>query len=97
MTELSCFRFLFGTGFAHTYFVSHLARPFIIKGKPDQMTRILDDANEILYFTEEHGADNGVHARDAQGRYYTILEGLDYPDESAGLGKLPRYCVALII
>ena len=31
-------------------------------GKPDQMTRILDDANEILYFTEEQGVDNGVHA-----------------------------------
>ena len=56
-------------------------------GKPDQMTRILDDANEILYFTEEHGADNGIHARDSQGRYYSILEGIDYNDETTGLGK----------
>ena len=52
------------------------------------MTRILDDANEILYFTEEHGADNGIHARDSQGRYYSILEGIDYNDETTGLGKV---------
>ena len=51
------------------------------------MTRILDDANEILYFTEEQGVDNGVHARDSSGRYYSILEGIDYNDETSGLGK----------
>ena len=51
------------------------------------MTRILDDANEILYFTEEQGVGNGVHARDSSGRYYSILEGIDYNDETSGLCK----------
>lgn len=46
--------------------------------QPDQVTRVLNFAtgatDGILYFCED-GADNaGVHGRDAQGRFFTILQ-----------------------
>jgi hypothetical protein len=52
--------------------------------QPDQVARVLNFANGttdgILYFCED-GADNcGVHGRDSQGRFFTILQ-----DGSGGL------------
>lgn len=61
----------------------------LFDGKPDQVHRILDDDKDILYFTEEGGVDAGVHARDASGNYYTILESPDYTDETSGLAFSP--------
>lgn len=61
----------------------------LFDGKPDQMQRILDDPNDILYFTEEGGVDAGVHARDSIGRFYTILESPVYTDETSGLAFSP--------
>lgn len=37
-------------------------------------------------------ARQGVHARDASGNYYTILESPDYTDETSGLGKVEFTC-----
>jgi len=62
----------------------------LFDGSPDQMKRILDDnPSDLLYFTEEGGVNAGVHARDENGRYFTILEGPDYIDETTGLAFSP--------
>ncbi|CAB9522525.1 osmC-like protein [Seminavis robusta] len=64
-------------------------------GRPDQIARILTTGDEvqhdddILYFTEEGGVDAGVHGRSSDGRFFTILEGPDYKDETSGLAFSP--------
>jgi secreted PhoX family phosphatase len=60
----------------------------LFEGTPDQVKRVLDDDSGILYFTEEGGVLPGVHARDATGRFFTILEG-DFNDETTGLSFSP--------
>jgi len=45
--------------------------------QPDQVARILNnDTYGILYFCEDGGSASkcGVHGRDSEGRFYTILE-----------------------
>jgi len=62
----------------------------LFDGGPDQMQRILDeDPGDLLFFTEEGGVNAGVHARDQQGRRFTILEGPPYTDETTGLAFSP--------
>ena len=39
--------------------------------------------------TQEGGKNAGIHARDAQGRFFTILESPVYEDESTGLAFSP--------
>ena len=64
-------------------------------GKPDQIVRILSNSDgehhedDILYFTEEGGKDAGIHGRGPDGRYFTILEGIQYKKETAGLAFSP--------
>jgi len=58
-------------------------------GQPDAMQRLVDDPEEIVYFTEDGGENAGVHGRDAQGRYFTILESPVYNDETTGLAFSP--------
>ena len=60
----------------------------VFDGKPDQVQRIVGNSNDILYFTEEGGRNSGVHARDTEGRFYSILEGVGFRDETTGLGKI---------
>ena len=62
----------------------------VFDGGPDQVKRILvsDDADDILYFTEEGGKLPGVHGRNSAGQFFTILEG-DYNDETTGLSFSP--------
>ena len=38
-------------------------------------TALQDAAGELLYFREVGGVNNGVHARDASGKFYTLLGG----------------------
>lgn len=57
----------------------------LFDGDPDQMQRILGSEGGLLYFTEEGGADAGVHARDEFGRFFTILESPVFEDETTGL------------
>lgn len=61
----------------------------LFDGGPDQMGRLLEDSGELLYFTEEGGKDAGIHARDEQGRFFTILESPQYIDETTGLAFSP--------
>lgn len=59
----------------------------IFDGMPDQVKRIVDDG--LLYFCEEGGVENGVHARDENGWFFTILETDTFSDESTGLAFSP--------
>mmetsp|Transcript_24593 Transcript_24593/g.43656 ORF Transcript_24593/g.43656 Transcript_24593/m.43656 type:complete len:661 (+) Transcript_24593:122-2104(+) len=61
----------------------------LFDGKPDQMKRIVGGDGGLLYFTEEGGKDAGVHARDEQGRFFTILESPVYLSETTGLSFSP--------
>lgn len=62
----------------------------LFDGGPDQMQRILGpNTKDLLYFTEEGGRDAGIHARDDDGKFYTILESPVYIDETTGLAFSP--------
>ena len=67
----------------------------LFDGRPDQIGRILQNSDgvrhddDILYFTEEGGVDAGVHGRDSDGKFFTILEGPEYKDETSGLSFSP--------
>mmetsp|Transcript_20750 Transcript_20750/g.50998 ORF Transcript_20750/g.50998 Transcript_20750/m.50998 type:complete len:1043 (+) Transcript_20750:29-3157(+) len=66
-------------------------------GQPDQMKRLISDDDKVgtnqdkslLYFCEEGGRDNGIHARDSNGWYFTILESDDLDGETSGLAFSP--------
>jgi hypothetical protein len=61
----------------------------LFDGHPDQIQRILQFPKDLLFFTEEGGRDAGVHARDENARFYTIMESPDYPGETTGLSFSP--------
>ena len=56
---------------------------------PDQLVRLGGD-DDIMYLTEDGGAEAGIHGRDAQGRYFTILESPIYKEETTGLAFSPN-------
>jgi hypothetical protein len=60
-------------------------------GQPDQVSRILTDDpdSDMLYFCEEAGATNGIHARDSDGNFYTVIDGYTYNSETTGLAFSP--------
>ena len=59
--------------------------------QPDQISHIVNDENDgaILYFCEDGGPKCGVHGRDVEGRFFTILESIDYNTETTGLSFSP--------
>ncbi|CAJ1968987.1 unnamed protein product, partial [Cylindrotheca closterium] len=59
----------------------------IFDGHPDQMKRLIH--NGLLYFCEEGGKENGVHARDENGWFFTIAESDTLSDETTGLAFSP--------
>lgn len=67
----------------------------LIKNGPSNIesSRTFDanDAEEepLLYFCEEVGTANGIHARDVNGWFYTILESSMYGRETSGLAFSP--------
>ena len=67
----------------------------VFDGTPDQLKRVVhgdgeDPSKTLLYFCEEDGTENGVHARDENGWFFTILEsGLTLDDEATGLAFSP--------
>jgi len=61
----------------------------LFDGAPDQIERVLEGSSEFLYFTEEGGKDAGVHARSADGHFFTIFESPVYEDETTGLSWSP--------
>jgi hypothetical protein len=59
-------------------------------GQPDQVARLLEDVDQdILYFCEDVDNFSGVHGRDANGKYYTILQGESLNGETSGLAFGP--------
>jgi hypothetical protein len=61
----------------------------LFDGQPDQLQRLLGDSRDLLYFTEEGGRDAGIHARDKDSRFYTIMESPVHPGETTGLSLSP--------
>ncbi|KAL3936987.1 MAG: hypothetical protein SGBAC_007802 [Bacillariaceae sp.] len=69
----------------------------LFDGQPDQMKRLISDDDKVgtkhdkslLYFCEEGGRHNGVHARDSNGWYFTILESDVLDGETSGLAFSP--------
>ena len=57
----------------------------LFDGEPDQVTRIVGDTNDIMYFNEDLGNVSGVHARNTQGQFFTIMEGPGWTNEVTGL------------
>ena len=80
-------------------YTSHTTRRGLFDGQPDQIVRVLgNDINngkeeELLYFTEDGGQLAGVHARNRNGHYFTILEsdGSITNDETTGLAFSPDH------
>jgi hypothetical protein len=61
----------------------------LFSGDPDQIVRLTDTDESLLYFTEDGGDIAGVHARNRLGQFYTILESPFYADETTGLSFSP--------
>lgn len=60
--------------------------------QPDQIASIIGhDGSDILYFCEDGGSsyNSGVHGRDADGNFFTIINGPSYPSETTGLAFSP--------
>jgi hypothetical protein len=55
-------------------------------GQPDQVKRIIseDPASDMLYFCEEASSTNGIHARDSEGMFYTIIDSDTLSSETSG-------------
>ncbi|CAB9504743.1 osmC-like protein [Seminavis robusta] len=65
-------------------------RAGLFDGEPDQVRTILqDDGSTLLYFSEDYGNVAGIHARDEDGNFFTILEGPDFAPETTGISFSP--------
>jgi hypothetical protein len=67
-------------------YTSHATRQGLFDGQPDQLQRIIGAGNG-----GDGGKDAGVHARDRDGLFYTIIESPQYgnADETTGLAFSP--------
>jgi len=63
----------------------------LLDGSPDQVQRSEDASQELLYFTEDSGPEvrAGVHARNHEGKFYTVLESQLFEDDTTGLSFSP--------
>ncbi|CAJ1947303.1 unnamed protein product [Cylindrotheca closterium] len=61
----------------------------LFDGQPDQMQRLIKGSNSLLYFCEDGGKEAGIHARDRNGWFYTILEAAMDNRETSGLAFSP--------
>ena len=78
-----------------TTYTSHTTRRGLFNGQPDQLQRILGPSGEtlsedLLYFTEDGGKYAGIHARNRDGDFFTILESEIYSNETTGLAFSPN-------
>jgi hypothetical protein len=62
----------------------------LFDGQPDQIQRILNDEDGILYFTEEGGVRAGIHARNQKGQFFTVLESPTLDRETTGVSFSPN-------
>lgn len=73
-------------------YTSESTRSGLFDGAPDQVHRLMANGlDEFLFFTEEGGDDAGVHGRDANGVYFTLLESPEHSDETTGLAFSPDF------
>jgi hypothetical protein len=70
-------------------YVSHSTKSGLFDGQPDQIVRLTGLNDGMLYFTEDGGKPAGVHARNGNGDYFTILEGPQLGNETTGLSFSP--------
>ena len=64
---------------AQTWTGPHSTRSgHLFDGQPDQLARIMGQS-ELLYFCED-GPSSDIHARDAEGKFFTIVKGIGYTD-----------------
>lgn len=70
-------------------YVRHSMVHGLFEGEPDQVTRILNDTSDVLYFNEDLGNVSGIHARNSQGQFFTIMEGTNWTNEATGLSFSP--------
>jgi hypothetical protein len=61
----------------------------LFDGEPDQMQRLVNGINDIVYFTEDQGNAAGVHGRNMEGKFFTILEAPGWGIETTGLAWDP--------
>jgi hypothetical protein len=70
-------------------YTRHSTRSGLFSGEPDQIVRLTESEEDLLYFTEDGGKYAGIHARNRRGQYLTILESYKYDDETTGLSFSP--------
>jgi hypothetical protein len=70
---------------------NHTTEVGLFDGTPGQVARAEGASLELLYFTEDSGSDMnaGVHARDHEGKFYTVLESEIFDDVTTGLSFSP--------
>ena len=61
----------------------------LFDGEPDQMQKLVNGIDDIVYFTEDEGVDAGIHGRNAEGQFFTILEAPEWFPETTGLAWDP--------
>jgi len=60
--------------------------------QPDQIAALVREGSDLVYFCEDGDHDCGVHARDGDGRFYTIVDGYPhYRSETTGLALTPDH------
>jgi uncharacterized protein len=71
-------------------YTSSSTRSGIFNEQPDQLQQILGTNDEMLYFTEDGGDNAGIHGRNKDGRFFTILETPAHCNETTGLAFSPN-------
>ena len=75
-------------------YTSQSTRSGLFWGQPDQVNQFFsasgNAAADLMYFTEDGGKYAGIHARNHEGKYFTILESHVYADETTGLSFSPN-------
>lgn len=56
------------------------------ENQPDQLARLVNNDDGIVYFCEDAGSGSGVHGRDLHGNFYTIL--IDDENAQSGYGSV---------
>jgi secreted PhoX family phosphatase len=88
--------YLFTISLDNGTFLRTSTKSGVFDSQPDQVARVLNNTDgttdDILYFCEDGGDNCGVHGRDAQGRFFTILNdvGGNFAGETTGLAFSPE-------
>jgi hypothetical protein len=58
-------------------------------GQPDQIVSPINSSSSTLYFNEEANTRAGIHGRNSDGKYFTVMEGDSFQHETTGLAFSP--------